>query len=319
MNKQGDLTAALGPVFRQSPEPMLVIGPGWEVLACNPAAQALTGWTEEGMVGRRACQSLFACRQPRADAPGTWCAQLAGPADGVPQESVCYTQKGDRLSVELRAAPLPLPGGPAGMTLLVFRDVTRAREALQRMQEQARTMAEAARTDALTGLGNRYRLQEERRRLSTEKRRTGSDTAAIVAMLDIDNMKLINDAWGHPTGDRLLREIGALLQQHTRSSDVAIRYGGDEFVLLLPQTELVQGQRLLRRLSRLMSGLGEFLELPVAISVSYGLAEMPPGGTLEDAIREADEAMYRNKARRRTRHRRRDLPSEPGPPGSGQP
>lgn len=299
---------------------MLVIGPGWEVLACNPAAQALTGWTEESLAGRPACQSLFACRQPRTGVPGTWCAQLTRTRqDGIPEESICYTQEGVQLSVELRAAPLPLPDRPEGVILLVLRDVTQAREALKRLQEQARTMAEAARTDALTGLGNRRRLQEERRRLSADSRRAGTPTSTTVAMIDVDNMKLINDVWGHPMGDLLLREIGALLQQHTRDSDVAIRYGGDEFVLLLPQTELTQAQRLLRRLSRLMNGLGEFLELPIDVSVSYGLAELPVSGGLEDAIRHADKAMYRQKARRRIRRARTQMSgtgsSDTPPPG----
>lgn len=122
---------------------------------------------------------------------------------------------------------------------------------------------------------------------------------STVAMLDVDNMKSINDGLGHHVGDRVLQEIGGLLQRHTRQSDVAIRYGGDEFVLLLPHTTLTQAQRLMRRLEKMMRGLGEFLEMPVNVSVSYGLAEVGEGEPLEDALVRADRAMYTRKRRRR--------------------
>ncbi len=144
-----------------------------------------------------------------------------------------------------------------------------------------------ARTDAKTGLGNPWLLRAEREKLS----RTGG----TVAMLDVDNLKRINDQLGHAAGDRVLREVGRLLRQHTRKEDLAVRFGGDEFLLFLPRTGLKEARAMMKRMEELLSGLGAFLELPFPLRVSYGLAELGPGEDLEKAVQIADRDMYRQK------------------------
>lgn len=278
---------ALGPAFTYCPNPALVLDDRGRVAAINPAAVQLTGWTPDELVGRRSCRSILPC--PAKAGAGSRCELMPRlrSAPGVPLEAAWRGPDGRSGYAELTAAALPDSLIPGGAVFVLLRDTTGE-------QTRQRRLEELARTDALTGLGNRYRLADASHSLTV-----AGTVSTTIAMLDVDNMKTINDGLGHHIGDRVLQEIGALLQQHTRQSDIAVRYGGDEFVLLLPQTNLNQAQRLMRRIDRLMRDLGRFLDIPVPVSVSYGLAEVGPGERLEEALVRADKAMYRRKFRRR--------------------
>ncbi len=291
-----DLEDALGLAFRYGPEALIVLDGSNRIAAFNPAAEKLTGRSGREVLGRPACRCVFRC--PQEGGPETFCKLAAAlrASPGTAVETLWEGRDGRVRYAELTASALPdefLPGA----ALVVMRDATRH-------LKQRRQLEELAHTDALTGLGNRYRLQEARHRLiaaSGGGRAGGGHVAATVAMLDVDNMKQINDGLGHHIGDKVLQEIGGLLQRHTRQSDVAVRYGGDEFVLVLPRTSLTQAQRMMRRLEKLMNGLSRFLDIPLPVSVSYGLAEVEPGEALEEALVRADKAMYRRKIRRRSR------------------
>lgn len=123
-----------------------------------------------------------------------------------------------------------------------------------------------------------------------------------VIFLDLDHFKDVNDTHGHVVGSRLLHEIGELLKGHIRMIDTAFRYGGDEFVLLLPQTPKEEALRAGRRLRDLLSGrrfqVGAGLEVPV--TASFGVASFPVDGrSRKELLAAADEAMYAVKARSR--------------------
>ncbi len=284
------LAQQLGLAFAHGPAAMVAVDASWRVLAVNPPAEALTGWRASDLAGRDARRSLFGGRESDA--------ALAISA-GRPVEVTCRRPNGETWRGEVTAAFLPLGDAAGPYALLCLRDVSDAARLRDSLEEEARRLREQALTDALTGLGNRFRLQQAGEALEPE---------ATVAMLDVDNMKMINDGCGHQVGDRVLQEIGSLLRRHTRQSDVAVRYGGDEFVLLLPKTTLAQAQRLMRRLEKLMGELGRFLEIPGGVSVSYGLTTLRPAEALEDAIVRADRAMYRRKMRRRARLGRHAAP-----------
>jgi diguanylate cyclase (GGDEF)-like protein len=156
-------------------------------------------------------------------------------------------------------------------------------------------------TDPLTGIATRFallpRLREEQSRL----RRTGA--ASSVCMMDLDYFKQINDRYGHAAGDRVLEAVSAFVARHVRRHDQVCRYGGEEFVLLLPDTEPASALPMIDRLRR---GLAEHpIELPggerVCISGSFGLAPLSPEQPVEDSIRRADTAMYAAKRGGRNR------------------
>ena len=150
--------------------------------------------------------------------------------------------------------------------------------------------------DDVTGLFNSRHLLAL---LETEISRAVRYSAPFsIIFLDLDHFKLVNDNYGHLVGSRLLREVGQVLKYNLRTVDWATRYGGDEFVLILPRTGRKESLLVAKRLR---SSLNEevFLKnegLHIQITASFGIATFPDDAkTKEDAIRMADQAMYRVK------------------------
>jgi len=158
-------------------------------------------------------------------------------------------------------------------------------------------------TDVLTGWNNRRYLQV---RLSEELARARRDASSLVClMLDVDDFKRVNDTWGHAAGDAALRELASRIDSQVRASDVAVRYGGEEFVVLMPDTDTVSGEQLAERVRRVISATP--FNLPckeeVTITASIGIAGVRPDPedhdlkTIGDAlIARADVALYRAKS-----------------------
>jgi diguanylate cyclase len=149
----------------------------------------------------------------------------------------------------------------------------------------------AARTDSLTGLMNYgamlARLDEEIDRA----RRQGSAVSCL--LVDLDDFKLINDQWGHLAGDGVLRRVAGILRHEFRRFDRVARYGGDEFVVILPNAEagraVVAGERALRRLREIHVEVAG--ERPHTLHASIGLATWRPPETAHDLLARADEAL----------------------------
>ena len=125
--------------------------------------------------------------------------------------------------------------------------------------------------------------------------------------LDLDRFKQVNDQYGHEAGNEILRAVAGEIRQAVRASDVAARYGGDEFVVILTRTDLEGGARVGEALRAGIEGVGRRLGYPAGlITVSVGLAEFDPRQPLEgDLLALADRALYRAKAAGRTWSRRR--------------
>jgi diguanylate cyclase (GGDEF)-like protein len=147
-------------------------------------------------------------------------------------------------------------------------------------------------TDPLTGVHNRQGMMRDLRRESTRALRTGQPLC--VALADIDFFKRINDTWGHCVGDRVLCATAHFFQRRLRSYDSVYRYGGEEFLFCLPNTDARTAGR---ALDRLRAGLAR---QPVAVegggqvsvTCSFGVAQMVPGRSVQDAIVAADRALY---------------------------
>jgi diguanylate cyclase (GGDEF)-like protein/PAS domain S-box-containing protein len=156
--------------------------------------------------------------------------------------------------------------------------------------------------DALTGLFNRRYLEETLEREIYRVRRKGAPLGLI--MLDLDYFKHFNDTYGHEAGDNLLRTLGNFLSDRVRREDVACRYGGEEFVLILPEasSEVVQqrAEDIRREFPKLpVMHRGQMLE---SVTLSLGVAMFPDhGATGRDVLRAADDAMYRAKSQGRNR------------------
>ncbi|HEU4450972.1 MAG TPA: GGDEF domain-containing protein [Gaiellaceae bacterium] len=159
-----------------------------------------------------------------------------------------------------------------------------------------RTVKRQAITDELTQLANRRRFTET---LAVEVRRAerfGDPVALVLA--DLDDFKAINDRYGHQAGDEVLRRFADVLRENVRDFDLPVRYGGEEFAVLLPETGLDGGEQLARRLQTalLRLRLSAIGRDRAPVTASFGVAAFPPMGSAEDLLSAADGALYRAKA-----------------------
>ena len=155
---------------------------------------------------------------------------------------------------------------------------------------------ELSQTDALTGLFNRGHLFPTLEQEVQRTRRSGR--GFCVLMIDLDGLKAINDSLGHLKGDDVLRAVGRIVTGSIRGVDSAYRYGGDEFLLLLPETEFIGAYVVAEKIREGVEEIGESLATEVAsTSVSIGLVSHPEdGATPEELMVAADRAMYQAKA-----------------------
>lgn len=195
-------------------------------------------------------------------------------------------------------------GGVFRCSLLVtyFRGMQyRLRAANEQLGEALAQIEALVRSDDLTGVANRRGVTERLHQCMEAAQRQG--TPLCVALLDIDHFKQINDRYGHDGGDSVLRAFGQLLAAQLRATDGVGRYGGEEFLLLLPDTTLEQARVQLERIRT------QALQLPWAqmglpalqVSCTVGASQYRPGDPLEAAISRADAAMYAGKTAGRNR------------------
>jgi two-component system cell cycle response regulator len=168
-------------------------------------------------------------------------------------------------------------------------------------QEQMRHLAE---TDPLTNCFNRRALMEK---LEQEMDRAARYATMLTGMMvDIDNFKQINDTYGHLVGDRVLKQLAALLKREQRSVDIVARYGGEEFVVLLPETTSTESRNFAERILRRVA-THDFGEPghPVRVTISIGIASFPDERVTdgESLLRLADTHLYRAKTDGRNRFR----------------
>jgi diguanylate cyclase (GGDEF)-like protein len=171
----------------------------------------------------------------------------------------------------------------------------------QRLYDEHEHTAYLAYHDALTGLANRRFLDEELPKAMARARRNNQMLAVI--MLDLDDFKPINDRWGHAVGDMLLKTLSARLTQTLREADLAVRQGGDEFILLIEGIE--RKKHLYKTLDRLSQALSAPYALPKQKSIvqaSMGVTLFPQDGVEpEQLLRHADAALYICKSKKRNR------------------
>ncbi|MCM3758428.1 sensor domain-containing diguanylate cyclase [Sporosarcina aquimarina] len=158
---------------------------------------------------------------------------------------------------------------------------------LLELNEKLRKLAE---TDGLTGLKNRRCLQESL--TSTINLHAGGSQPVSLLLMDIDYFKDINDTFGHMTGDRVLQEMGRLLEEESRKEDVAARYGGEEFALILPNTDKFEALKIAERI-RWHVEQADWGKS--AITISVGAATFVPGDTESSLQSKADNALYASK------------------------
>jgi diguanylate cyclase (GGDEF)-like protein/PAS domain S-box-containing protein len=213
-------------------------------------------------------------------------------------DRVEYQFKGMRknraeIDVECHSSVMEVAGQPALITLII--DITERVRAARKLQELQDSLREQAIHDPLTGLYNRLHLCEFLDRELALAERNGYPVALILA--DLDRFKAINDTYGHVVGDKVLQKFAALIKKHCRASDICCRYGGEEFLLVLPNITYEKG---IERAENVRAAIAsrEFTSGTSAIRVtsSFGVAIYPQHGLTRNAlISAADQALYKAK------------------------
>lgn len=164
------------------------------------------------------------------------------------------------------------------------------------VEERTRELRHLSRTDSLTNLYNHRTFYE---RLDEELRRAQRYNSLLaVALIDLDNFKAVNDVNGHPFGDRLLIRCAGALRRELRSTDTVCRYGGDEFGVILPETNSAEAIVLLERVRDSLIKVGIDEGAPASFGMSFGLSMHPEDdGTLTRLVHLADERLLQHKAK----------------------
>ena len=188
---------------------------------------------------------------------------------------------------------IPRPCDPAEF-LARAKALLRTKQAHDRIRKLHITLEQMVVSDPLTGLHNRRYLMD--RMLQEMQRSDRHGEPLALAMIDLDAFKPINDQFGHVLGDKVLRAVGSAISKSVRVSDIAARYGGDEFAVILPQTPAEGAMRVCERLLRNISEviLQDETGRSFRITASLGLAYYPADDieTPEDLVHSADGALY---------------------------
>jgi diguanylate cyclase (GGDEF)-like protein len=175
--------------------------------------------------------------------------------------------------------------------------------------DRSRTFASEARTDHLTGLANRREFERvmEREVALAERH----DRRLSLMMIDVDNLKRINDRQGHRAGDGAIKLVAQQLLRVVRASDVCARVGGDEFAVAMPETNLERAREVAARLRRAVDHATLSMKAPEQVEVSVGIAAWRPGQDWQAIYQAADTDLYEDKRRRKTvrRWRQEDQPA----------
>ena len=200
-----------------------------------------------------------------------------------------------------------------GVTADLSRTLEDHQRELNTLTEKLKVAHSEALTDSLTGLKNRRGLEQAFEQLVSEPGGLGE---AALLLADIDHFKDVNDTYGHPLGDKVIRSVAQVLRDHIKGRDVAARLGGEEFAVLLPHTTLAGAAALADHI-RLAVAAGQIKRSSGQslgnVTVSVGVAVIRIGETLELLIERADAAMYVAKREGRNRVRL----AEASPPGDG--
>ncbi len=254
----------------------------------NTAAERLTGYSASEVVGRSCADNLL----HHVDDQGTrlcrtGCPLLATIDDGQTREARIFLRRrdGHHLPVAVRAEALCSSQGAIVGAVEVFHDDSWSRAVADRLD-----LAEhQALTDLLTGVPNRRMLQRVLGIREHEQRRYNRGYAVIFC--DIDHFKRVNDYYGYEVGDNILLTVAKTLDESTRPSDTVGRWGGDEFVVVVPAADGDRAVLLAERMRKMVSALRPLDGYDTAVTLSLGVAAARPDEQSGEVVVRASEAM----------------------------
>ncbi len=276
------------------------------ILFWNKGAELISGYSREEVIGNYCPDNIL----DHVDGCGTHLCRRSCPLvqtihDGQPRRTRVFLRHKDgrRIAVDVHVMPLKDSEGQILGGIEVFRDASSA-VALERWYAQLRVLAEK---DPLTGVANRRHLDAALAEQLQLLGHTGIPFSVI--MIDLDHFKAINDTWGHAVGDQALIGFAQLLERFSRGSDVPGRFGGEEFLIILPDARLEIAAQVAERLRSAAPTVTPPEVTDRRLTASFGVAEAALGDTAENLLGRADAALYRAKEGGRDRVGLQDDPT----------
>jgi two-component system cell cycle response regulator len=263
----------------------------WELFQSTPEVDVvISDWMMPGIDGPELC------RRVRAINSGWYTFFIFLTALGDKQHLLEGMQAGadDYLTKPLDREQLQVRLIAASRVNSLHRQLNEQKDELEKLNRELFAMS---RRDPLTRLGNRLRLREDLETLGAQAQRYGHSYCAMLC--DVDFFKAHNDTYGHLAGDEVLKRVADVISEHLRGGDLAYRYGGEEFLIVLPEQSLESGVSIADRLRRAVEDLGMSHERnpPGVVTISLGVAALSAGEpkSADELLKEADEALYRAK------------------------
>lgn len=265
-------------LFDNSRDGILIINVNAEIVAVNKAFSQMIGYSAEELY------RLTVLDMDVGISPDSVLRSLQRiTTEGVHAETVYRRKDGSLIDVEMGNNAIYLGGEK--LIYCVFRDISERKKYERQLQQLLST-------DPLTGALNR---REFTRLMQYELERAGRyQTPVALILFDVDHFKTINDCFGHMAGDRVLTSISALMKTRLRNTDSLVRWGGEEFLVMMPDTRLPQAESVATELQAAIEQLG--IAEVGRVTASFGVTGMLAGDTQDAMIRRADQAMYRAKA-----------------------
>lgn len=249
----------------------------------NVVAEKITGWTNAEAKGRP-FESVFniineftrkTCENPVNKT------LVTGEIIELSNYTLLINKNKEEVPIEDSVAPIRDKKGDINGAVIVFRDCTEKKEKQDKIQYLSYH-------DQLTGLYNRHFFEEESKRLDVDR-----NLPLTLAMIDVNGLKLTNDAFGHEAGDSLLKNVAKVLKSECRTDDIISRVGGDEFVILLPKTNHKETELIVKRIYK---AINHQKSENIVISVSIGWETKENSDQdIKDVFAKAEDFMYRRK------------------------
>lgn len=288
--------ADLGPrvyesIFDNSYDGIYVVDRERRILMWNPSAERITGYPAAEVVGRHCFDNILQHEDEAGRALCTFGCPLERSIESGKPGAARVTLKradGTRLAVDVSVSPIVGEGGSVVGALEVFRDVT----SYEKLEAAAERIARLTYKDYLTGVSNR---REVAALLEKEIRRARRHWLPLsVVMMDLDEFKRINDSFGHAVGDAALKRVAGVLRRVVRDTDAIGRWGGDEFLIVAPMTDVAGAHEIAERV-RARVARGRVRGSTVAIKLSLGVTQLDGPDVAKTLLARADAALYEAK------------------------
>ncbi|MBM7622831.1 PAS domain S-box protein [Sporohalobacter salinus] len=270
-------------LFNESPESIVLLDNEDRVIKINNSFRELFKYKQDNIVGEK-INDLIVPKESKKEAVEKSSKVKNG--EETSAEVIRKTKYGERINVEIKAFPIKLDKGQIGI-YSIYRDISKRKKEEKRIKYLSFH-------DEMTDIYNRRYFENEIERLNNSKKLPIS-----IIIGDMDELKYINDNYGHKMGDRFIKKVAKIFKGATRKKDIAARIGGDEFAMMLPGADSRVAQKVCKRIRINTKQYNEKKELPEQLKISLGYAvKMTQDQSLDEIFNKADQRMYKNKKTR---------------------